>query len=82
MNKKLQLALVALAIFFTTTVKADPNPIIKTDLNLLNPDVRKCLLESSDVEGWEVSAIYMNSDNKLVYIFSKGDEDRKYISNK
>ena len=78
MNKKIQFLLVALAIFVSTSVKADP--IINSTLDLLNPDVRKCLLQSCKADGWELKAVYLNSSEKLVYIFSKDGQDLKYIN--
>lgn len=78
MKKKLQLLLVAFTLLVSFNVKADT--IINSELNLLNPDVRKCLLEASEVEGWKVESIYMNSDDKLVYVFSKENNNRVYIS--
>lgn len=78
MNKKLQLVLVAITLLISFNVKADT--IINSELNLNNPDVRKCIIEASKVEGWKIESIYINSDNKLVYIFSKDNNDRVYIS--
>ncbi len=78
MNKKLQLLVAAFALLISFNVKADT--IVNSELNLKNPDVRKCLIEASQAEGWEVESIYMNSDDKLVYVFSKNNNDRVYIS--
>ena len=78
MKKKLQLLLVAFTLLVSFNVKADT--IINSELNLLNPDVRKCLREASEVEGWKVESIYMNSDDNLVYVFSKENNNRVYIS--
>ena len=52
MKKKLQLLLAAIMILLTVNMNADT--IINSDLNLYNPDVRKCLLEASKSEGWEL----------------------------
>lgn len=79
MNKKLQLFCVAVVLFFSVKVNAD-DVIRINNLNLLNPDVRKCLIESSKNEGWELKSVYMNSDSKLVYVFSKGNSDKIYTS--
>jgi len=49
-------------------------------LNLNNPDVRKCLLEASEYEGWELKAVYQNAQEQLVYVFEKGNEKKTYIS--
>lgn len=49
-------------------------------LNLNNPDIRKCLLESTNQEGWELKSVYQNKKEQLVYIFQKGNEKRTYIS--
>ena len=78
MKKKLQLLLAAIMILLTVNMNADT--IINSDLNLYNPDVRKCLLEASKSEGWELKSIYMNADQKLVYVFSKGSDNKVYLS--
>lgn len=78
MKKKLQLLAAAFMILLSINVNADT--IINTDLVLENPDVRKCLLESSKNEGWELKSIYTNEENKLVFVFSKGNDDKIYIS--
>lgn len=49
-------------------------------LNLNNPDVRKCLLDASESEGWELKALYQNTNEELVYVFVKGNEKRTYTS--
>ena len=48
-------------------------------LNLNNPDVRKCLLEASENEGWALKAVYQNANEHLVYVFEKGKERRTYV---
>ena len=78
MNKKLQFFAVAMMLLLTANVSADT--IINSDLNLYNPDVRKCLLEASQSEGWELKSIYMNSKEELVYVFSKGNDDKIYLT--
>ena len=60
MNKKLQLVLVAITLLISFNVKADT--IINSELNLNNPDVRKCIIEASQVEGWKIESIYINSE--------------------
>ena len=78
MKKKLQL--LAAAMMLLLSVNASADTIINSDLNLYNPDVRKCLLDASKSEGWELKSIYMNADKKLVYIFSKDNNDKIFIS--
>lgn len=76
--KKLQLLLVAFMLLLSVNISAD---VIKiNNLNLNNPDVRKCLLEASESEGWDLKAIYADSDEKLVFVFSKGNDDKVYTS--
>ena len=62
------------------SIKMKADTIINSDLNLYNPDVRKCLIEASQSEGWELKSIYMNSEEKLVYVFSKDNDDKIYLS--
>ncbi|MDO7172254.1 hypothetical protein [Mariniflexile sp. AS56] len=78
MKKKLQLLTAAIMLLLTVNVNADT--IINSDLNLYNPDIRKCLLDASKSEGWELKSVYMNANNKLVYVFSKDSNDKVYIS--
>jgi hypothetical protein len=78
MMKKLQLLSLALVLLFSVNINAD---VIKiNNLNLLNPDVRKCLKEASAQEGWDLKSIYTNADDKLVFVFSKGNDDKVYTS--
>jgi hypothetical protein len=78
MMKKLQLLFVAFMLLLSVNISAD---VIKiNNLNLNNPDVRKCLLEASAQEGWELKSIYSDSDEKLVFVFSKGNDDKVYTS--
>ena len=63
MKKNFQLLAVAMMLLLTVNVHADT--IINSDLNLYNPDVRKCLLEATKQEGWELKSIYMNLEKKL-----------------
>lgn len=74
--KKILLA--SAMILLSISVNADD--IINSDLNLYNPDVRKCLLEASKEDGWELKSVYMNSNDKLVMIFDKGDTTKIYKS--
>ena len=78
MKKKLQLLAATFMILLSINVNADT--IINSDLNLNNPDVRKCLLEASKNEGWVLKATYINAEEQLVYVFSKGDNDKIYLS--
>ncbi|MFD0834624.1 hypothetical protein ACFQ0I_02520 [Mariniflexile aquimaris] len=78
MKKKLQLLAAALMILLSINVNADT--IINSELSLYNPDVRKCLMEAAKNEGWELKSIYTNSEDKLVFVFSKGNNDKIYIS--
>ena len=75
--KKLQLLVVAMILLFSVDMKAD-DVIVNSNLNLYNPDVRKCLLEASKKEGWELKSVYMNSSEELVMIFDKGNNTRVY----
>lgn len=75
--KKLQLLFVAMMLLLSIDVKAD-DVIINSNLNLYNPDVRKCLLEASKKEGWELKSVYLNSKDELVMIFDKDNNSRIY----
>lgn len=52
----------------------------KRKLNLENGDVRKCLIESAEQEGWTVLKPYYNKNGKLVIVVYKGSVTRKYVS--
>ena len=78
MKKKLQLLSVAVILFLSANVNAET--ITNAELNLNNPDVRKCLIEASKAEGWKIASVYMNSYEKLVYVFSKDNNDKVFIS--
>lgn len=85
--KKLQLLSVAAMLLFSINMNAKNVDETKTDdvivnssLNLLNPDVRKCLLESSKTEGWDLKSVYLNSEDKVVMIFNKADNKKIYMS--
>lgn len=78
MKKTLQSLSVAAMLLLSVNMNAD---VIKiNNLNLLNPDVRKCLKEASAQEGWDLKSIYTNADDKLVFVFSKGNDDKVYTS--
>ncbi|MEL0651944.1 hypothetical protein V6246_10960 [Algibacter sp. TI.3.09] len=74
--KKLQLLSVAAMLLFSVNINADT---VKTNLNLFNPDVRKCLIEASESEGWKLEAVYTDEQDKLVMVFEKGTETKTYI---
>ncbi|WP_159018935.1 hypothetical protein [Algibacter sp. L3A6] len=75
--KKLQLLSAAVMLLFSVNIiNADT---VKTNLNLFNPDVRKCLIEASESEGWKLEAVYTNEQDKLVMVFGKGTETKTYI---
>jgi len=89
--KKLQLLSVAVMLLFSINMNA--NNVTKTDdttktddvivnssLDLYNPDVRKCLLDATNVEGWELQSVYLNSEDKVVMIFDKNDTKKVYMS--
>jgi hypothetical protein len=76
--KKLQLFFAAMMLLISVDVKADDT--INSSLNLNNPDVRKCLIEATKNEGWKVSSVYTNTEEKLVFVFKKDNETRTYMS--
>ncbi|MFD2724895.1 hypothetical protein [Hyunsoonleella rubra] len=77
MMKKLQLLVVAMLLLFSVDMRAD-DVIVNSDLNLFNPDVRKCLLEASIKEGWELKSVYMNTKDQLVMVFDKDNSTKVY----
>ncbi len=77
MMKKLQLLIVVAILFVSVDMRAD-DIIMNSNLNLYNPDVRKCLLDASKKEGWELKSVYLNSKKELVMIFDKGDTKKVY----
>ncbi|WP_242092296.1 hypothetical protein [Aestuariivivens sediminicola] len=77
--KTLQSLLVAVLLLLSFNAKAD-DMILNTDLNLFNPDVRKCLIESSKEDGWELKSVYLNTKNEIIMIFDRGDETKIYKS--
>ncbi|WP_406685417.1 hypothetical protein N1F78_06740 [Seonamhaeicola sp. MEBiC1930] len=62
------------------SIDANADTIKNSNLNLNNPDVRKCLLDATKSEGWKLASVYMNSDDKLVYVFDKGNDTKIYTS--
>ncbi len=77
--RKLQFFTAAIVLMLGINAHADT--IKNSDLNLNNPDVRKCLLEATKTSGWDLASVYLNADNKLVMIFDKGDDTKIYTSN-
>lgn len=75
--KKLQLLFVTMMLLLSIDMKAD-DVIVNSNLNLYNPDVRKCLLEASEKEGWELKSVYLNANDELVMIFDKDKNSRIY----
>jgi len=70
-----------MAAVLLLSVKVNADDVIRiNNLNLMNPDVRKCLLETAVNEGWELKSTYLNSEEKLVYVFSKDSVDKVYTS--
>lgn len=78
MKKKLQLLAVAAMLLLSFNAKADT--IKNSELNLNNPDVRKCLLDASKTDGWKLASVYLNADEKIVMIFDKGADSKVYTS--
>lgn len=77
MMKKLQLLFVAAMLFVSADMKAD-DVIVNSNLNLYNPDVRKCLLDATKKDGWELKSVYLNSKKELVMVFDKGNKTKVY----
>ncbi len=75
--KKLQLLALALGLLFTIDMKAN-DVTVNSNLNLYNPDVRKCLLDASKSEGWELKSVYLNDKKELVMVFDKDNKTRVY----
>ena len=65
-------------LLLSIDVKADDKTY--SNLNLSNPDVRKCLIEAAQSEGWKIVALYFNKEEKLVMIFEKDNNSKTYIS--
>ena len=57
--KKLQLLFVVAMLSLSFGANADT--IKNSELNLLNPDVRKCLLDATTNEGWKLESVYTDS---------------------
>ena len=77
--KTLQSLFAAILLLLSFNVKAD-DMTLNTNLNLFNPDVRKCLVESSKAEGWELKSVYLNAKREIIMIFDKGEETKIYKS--
>lgn len=75
--KKLQLLALALGLLFTIDMKAN-DVTVNSNLNLYNPDVRKCLLDASKSEGWELKSVYLNDKKELIMVFDKDNKTRVY----
>jgi hypothetical protein len=73
-----KLLFLAMMLVLSANVKADDT--INSSLNLNNPDVRKCLVEATEAEGWKLMALYTNADEKLVMVFQKDRKIRTYRS--
>ncbi|MEP3837290.1 MAG: hypothetical protein ABJM36_06560 [Algibacter sp.] len=78
MKNKFQGLFIAAVLLVSIDTHAD-DPI-NSSLNLSNPDVRKCLIESTKSEGWKLAALYYDENQKLVMIFDKGKDSKTYIS--
>ncbi|WP_027138198.1 hypothetical protein [Gaetbulibacter saemankumensis] len=74
--KKFYFLTVIAMLLFSVSASA-----VELNLNLNNPDVRKCLIESAGQEGWEHSATYLDADNKVVLVFSKDGKNVSYTGN-
>lgn len=75
--KKVQFLCLAAMLLLSININADT---VNPNLNLLNPDVRKCLIEASTSEGWKLEAVYLNNQDRLVMVFGKGTETKTYTS--
>ncbi|MBD0831394.1 hypothetical protein [Aestuariibaculum sediminum] len=54
---------------------------VELNLNLNNPDVRKCLIDSANEEGWELKAKYLDENDKVVLVFKKDGQVVEYTGN-
>lgn len=77
--KTLQSILAAFVLLISFNVQAD-NVILNKNLNLFNPDVRQCLIESSKAEGWELRSVYLNTKSEIIMIFEKDGDKKIYKS--
>lgn len=77
--KTLQPIFAAFILLISFNVKAE-NVILNKNLNLFNPDVRKCLIDSSKVEGWQLKSVYLNTKKEIVMIFEKDGDIKIYKS--
>ena len=53
---------------------------VDNDLNLENPDVRKCLIEAAASEGWMLHSKEYNANKKLVMVFKRNNEEKVYTN--
>lgn len=72
---KIKLLCLSAMFLFSISVSA-----IDTDLNLENPDVRKCLIEAAASEGWMLHSNEYNANKKLVLVFKRNNEEKVYTS--
>lgn len=72
---KFKLLLLSIMFFMSLSVTA-----LDKELNLENPDVRKCLIQAAASEGWMLSSSEYNQNKKLVMVFKKNNEERVYVS--
>lgn len=72
---KLKLLVLSAIFLFSISVSA-----IEKELNLENPDVRKCLIEAAASDGWVLFSKEYNKSKKLVMVFKKNGEERVYVS--
>lgn len=77
--KTIQNLLATGLLLLSFNVKANENKP-NTNLNLLNPDVRKCLIDASKEEGWELKSVYLDDNKKIVMVFYNGGEKKVYKS--
>ncbi|MBD0833899.1 hypothetical protein [Aestuariibaculum suncheonense] len=54
---------------------------IELNLNLNNPDVRQCLIDSASEAGWELKAKYLDDNDKVVLVFKKDGQIVEYTGN-
>ncbi|MCH4552020.1 MULTISPECIES: hypothetical protein [Aestuariibaculum] len=63
-------------LLLTANVKA-----VELNLNLNNPDVRQCLIDSASKDGWELKAKYLDDNDKVVLVFKKEGQVVEYTGN-
>ena len=77
--KTLQSLFAGSLLLFSFNARAS-NTNTNSNLNLYNPDVRKCLVEASKAEGWELKSVYLDENNKVVMVFDKDNDTKIYKS--